>query len=189
MQGNISSSSSIINCLHRLDCLDFSCGAGDFIFSSGGGLGGHFHDVCTFSCSPSCGGARFSLSSSGGLGGLFCDACSLSSGGGLGGLFHDVCSLSSGSGLGGLFCAACTLSSSDTSENGSILNSNVSSSVTILHHLELDSLSCVLCNARLFCTHFSASCLLTPANLHETGTSPGECHMCLDFETSSILCT
>ena len=107
------------------------------------------------------------------------------------GFSHDACSLSSGSGLGDLFCAACSLSSGDTSENGSIFISNVSSSLTILHHLQLDSSSCLLHNALLFSTRFSASCLLTPANSHysgETCTSPGECHMCLDFETSSILC-
>ena len=191
MQGNISSSSSIINCLYQLDCLDFSCGAGDFILSSRGGLGGLFCDACTSSCSPSCSGACFSHSSSGGFGGVFHDACSLSSGGGLGGLFCDACSHSSGGGLGGLFCAACTLSSGDTSENGSIFYSNVSSSSTILHCLELDSSSCVLCDALLFRTCFSAFCLLTPANSHcsgETCASPGECHMHLDFEMSSILC-
>ena len=117
---------------------------------------------------------------------------SLSSGGGLGGLFRDACSLSSGGGLGGLFCDACTLSSGDSSENGSIFNSNVSSSSTILHLLELDSSSCVLCNALLLCTRFSASCLLKAANSHclgETGTSPGGCLLWLDFETSSVFCT
>ena len=123
----------------------FSCSGGDFILSSGGGLGGLFHDACMSSSSPSCGGGGFSLSSGGGLGGIFCDACSLSSGGGLGGIFHDACSLSSSGGLGGLFHDACTSSSSpchstDSSENGSILNSNMSSSSTILCHLELDPL-------------------------------------------------
>ena len=203
MQGNISSSSSIINCLCQLDCLDFSHSAGDFILSSGGGF-----DASTSSCSPSWSGEHFSLSSGGGLGGVFCNACSLSSGDGLGDLFYAACSLSSssglgdlfcaacslssGGGLGDLFCAACTLSSDDTLENGSTFNSNVSSSSTILHCLELDSLSCLLHDAMLFCARFSASCLLTPANSHclgETHTSPGECHMHLDFEMSSIFST
>ena len=116
----------------------------------------------------------------------------LSSSGGLCCLFHDACSLSSSGGLGGLFCDACTLSSCDTSKNGSIFNSNVSSSSTILNHLEQDSLSSVLCDALLLCTHFSPSCLLTAANSHcsgENDTSPGECHMHIDFKMSSILCT
>ena len=124
-----------------------SCSGACFSLSSGGGLGGLFHDAC-------------SLSSSGGLGGLFHDACILSSSGGLGGLFHDACSLSSSGGLGGLFCDACTLSSSDSSENGSIFNSNVLSSSTILCHLELDSLSCVLCDALLLCYAHPFQCLL-----------------------------
>ena len=105
---------------------------------------------------------------------------------------HDACSLSSSGGLGGVFCDACTLSSRNASENGSIFNSNVPSSLTILCHLELDSSSCVLCDALLLRTHFSACCLLKAANSHclgETGTSPGGCWLCLDFEMSSIFCT
>ena len=131
---------------------------------------------------PTCGGACFS---GGGLGDLFCAACSLYSSGGLGALFCAACSLSSGGGLGDLICATCSLSSRDTSVNGSILNSNVSSSSTILHQLELDSSTSLLCDALLFRIRFSATYLLTAANLccsGETCTSPGEYHMRLDFE-------
>ena len=98
-----------------------------FHSSSGGGLGGLFRDACMSSSSPSCSSGGFSLSSSGGLGGLFHDACSLSSSGGLGGLFCDAHMSSS---------SPCH--STDSSENGLIFNSNMSSSLTILCHLELD---------------------------------------------------
>ena len=52
---------------------------------------------------------------------------SLSSSGGLGGLFHDACTSSSSP-------CHCT----NSSENGLIFKSNMSSSSTILHHLGLD---------------------------------------------------
>ena len=156
---------------------DLCCAA--WSLSSSSGWGDLFRAAC-------------SLPSGSGLVDLFCAACSLSSGSGLGYLFCAACSLSSGGGLGDLFCAACSLSSGDTSANGSILNSNVSSSSTILCCMELDSSSSLLHDALLFRSHFSASCLLTAASSHcsgETHTSPGEYCMHLDFKMSSILCT
>ena len=94
----------------------------------------------------------------------------------------DACTSSSPT-CGDLFCAACSLSCSDTSANGSILNSNVSSSSTILHCRELDSSNSLLPNALLFRSPFSATHCSG-----ETHTSPGKYHVCLDFKTFSILC-
>ena len=238
LQENISSSSSVINRLLRLDCWEVSCSAGDFLPSSGSGF-----DACTSSlptcnelfcaaCKTSAGGLRnlfcasfsLSLSSSGPLrelfsvassltpsscGGCFVDlfslaclevSCSvgdflhnlscasfsltLSSGGALhelfsaassltpscGGrlvdLFSPACCLCCSGGLGYLFCPVssartsccggglgylfCPVSSGGTSVNGSILNSNVSPSSTILHRRELNSSNSLLPNALSF---------------------------------------
>ena len=147
-------------------CGDLFCAACTLSF--GGGLGDLFCAACSLSCGSGFGDlfcTACSLSCGSGLGDLFCAACSLSCGSGLGDLFCAACSLSCSGALGDLFCAACSVSFGGTSANGSILNSNVSSSSTILHHRELDSSNSLLPNALLFCNPFSAMCCLGETHL------------------------
>ena len=114
---------------------------------------------------------------------LFCAACSLTlcCGGGLDDLFCTACCLCCGGGLGDLFCP---VSSGGTSANGSILNSNVSSSSTILCRQEVDSSNSLVPNALLFRNPFSATHCSD-----EICTASREYRVHFDFETSSILCT
>ena len=84
-----------------------------------------------------------------------------------------------GGGLGDLFCP---VSSGSTSVNGSILNSNVSSSSTILRRWELESSNSLLPNALSFCNPFSEM-----RCSGEIRTSSGEYRVCFEFKTSSIL--